>query len=93
MIEYFDGSPAELYNLSDDLGESTDVAGKMGEKVKEMGTELAAWRTLVGARMPTLNPKYDPTKAGQWWNRRSNKPLDIEAMRKRYESSIEKKAT
>ena len=90
MIEYFDGSPPELYNLKTDLSETKNLAAEMPDKLRHMQKKLAEWRSSVGARMPTENPEYDAVKANQWWNRRSNKPLDIEAMRKRYESSIKK---
>jgi hypothetical protein len=36
--------------------------------------------------MPTVNPQSDPKRAADWWSRRTKKPLDIEAMRKRYDS-------
>jgi len=42
--------------------------------------------STVDARMPRPNPEYDPQRAGQWWNRRSGKPLDLEAMAERYRS-------
>jgi hypothetical protein len=51
-----------------------------------MQSQLAQWRKQTGARMPTENPNYDPTRTGEWWSRRTNKPLDIETMRQRYET-------
>ncbi len=92
LIEFFDGSPMELYNLADDLGESKNLAPDMPEKAKKMQAKLAAWRTETGARMPTKNPKYDPARAGEWWNRGKNVPIDVEAMAKHYESRQQKKA-
>ncbi len=86
LIEFFDGTPLELYNLEDDLGETTNLAGKLPEKAKQLQKMLAGWRRSVGARMPTPNPKHDPARAPQWWSRRTNRPLDIEAMQRRYRS-------
>ena len=51
-----------------------------------MQRELADWRKATGARMPTVNAKYDPERAMEWWSRRANKPINIEAMRKSYDS-------
>ena len=90
LIEFFEEGKLELYNLANDLGEQTDLAGKHPEKAKALQAQLANWRKTVGARMPTKNPKYDSTKAPLWWNRRTDKLLDIEAMRKRYDSRKKK---
>lgn len=86
LIEFFEDGSLELYNLKDDIGEAKDLAAADPQKAKQLQRQLAAWRQRVGARMPTVNPKYDPQRADQWWSRRTNKPLDIEAMRKRYET-------
>lgn len=90
LIEFFEDSSVELYNLKADIGESTDVAGEHADLVASLRTDLSEFRTRTGARMPTVNPKYDPTRADEWWSRQRNKPLDIEAMRKRYETRQKK---
>lgn len=56
------------------------------EKTRDLRRALREWQRSVGARMPTKNPKYDPARAHEWWNRRTNKPLDLEAMERRYRS-------
>jgi uncharacterized sulfatase len=86
LIEFFDGSPLELYDLENDIGESKNRAAENGPIAKRLSESLAEWRQQVGARMPTVNPKYDASRAAEWWNRNSGTPLDIESMRKRYES-------
>jgi arylsulfatase A len=86
LIEYFDGSPFELYDLEHDLSETTNLAATFPEKVERLGRMLADWRVAVGARMPKPNPEYAAAKAGQWWNRRLNKPLDVKAMAEHYKS-------
>jgi hypothetical protein len=35
---------------------------EMPAKVEELRNRLHAWRTEVGAQMPTRNPNYDPSK-------------------------------
>ena len=86
LIEFFDDGKLELYHLKDDIGEKKDLAHAKPELAAQLRQKLAAWRGRVGARMPTPNPSFDPQRAHQWWNRRTNKPLDVEAMRKRYET-------
>ena len=90
LIEYFDDAPLELYNLAHDIGETTNLAEKMPQKAEQLREMLAEWRTSVGARMPTPNAKYDPSRAAQWWSRRTNKPLDLEAMARHYQSQTAK---
>ncbi len=86
LIEFFDDGPLELYNLKGDISETTNLAEKMPDKARQLQQLLAKWRESVGARMPKSNPKHDPEKAHQWWNRRTNEPIDIEAMARRYQS-------
>lgn len=86
LIEFFGDGKVELYNLAIDIGENEDVSGRHTELVTALRNRLAEWREEVGARMPTENPKHDPARADQWWSRRTGKPLDIEAMRRRYDS-------
>jgi arylsulfatase A len=61
-IEYHDDTPAELYDLHNDLGEQHNLADARPNKVKELRDRLHAWRKEVGAQMPTPNPDYDPSR-------------------------------
>ena len=60
-----DGSVA-LYNLSSDLGESTDLSQQETAKRDELHSMLATWREEVGARLPIENPNFDQEKRYQW---------------------------
>jgi hypothetical protein len=62
LIEHFDGTPAELYDIENDIGETVNLVNTMLEKVMELLNELREWRHEVGAQMPTLNPNYDPDR-------------------------------
>ena len=62
LIEYFESGRAELYDLSEDLGEENDLAGKMPGKVEELREDLHGWQDSVQAQMPVPNPDYDPEK-------------------------------
>ncbi|MGB0414170.1 MAG: sulfatase [Coraliomargarita sp.] len=47
-----------LYNLKDDIGETTDVAKDYPEKVASMKKKLNAWLAETGALVPKPNPAY-----------------------------------
>ncbi|MFT5127062.1 MAG: arylsulfatase A-like enzyme [Rhodothermales bacterium] len=61
LHEYFEDGGLELYNLKNDLSESTDLAASMPEKAQELHAKLKAWRATINAPVPSeLNPQYDP---------------------------------
>ncbi|MEN9633811.1 MAG: hypothetical protein RL077_2215 [Verrucomicrobiota bacterium] len=62
LIEFFDGRPAELYDLRQDPSEQRDLAAAQPERVRALHDRLAAWRRDLGAQMPTANPAHDPSK-------------------------------
>ncbi|MEO2019024.1 MAG: sulfatase [Fuerstiella sp.] len=62
LIEHFDGTPTELYDIATDIGETVNLAKSMPDKSKELLNDLRQWRKEVGAQMPTLNPNYDPDR-------------------------------
>jgi arylsulfatase A len=67
LIEQYEDGSVELFNLHDDLGERYNLAKKMPEKADELSNDLAAWRKVVGAQMPTPDPSnYDPKKTVEW---------------------------
>lgn len=53
LIEFFDGTAPELYDLADDPGEARNVAADRPELAKQLLDELRRWRKEVGAKMPT----------------------------------------
>jgi arylsulfatase A-like enzyme len=58
LIEFYEDSRVELYNLRTDLGEQRDLALEMPEKAAELQRMLHEWRNEVGAVMPRPNPKW-----------------------------------
>lgn len=60
LVEFYEDMHVELYNLADDVGEQRDLAEARPEKARELRERLHAWRSAVGAQMPTENPDYDP---------------------------------
>ncbi|MES2694513.1 MAG: sulfatase, partial [Verrucomicrobiota bacterium] len=71
LIEYYEttlagkGAALELFNLRDDPAESRNLAPAESRRVAALQKRLAAWRTAVGAQMPTVNPKHDPARAAK----------------------------
>jgi arylsulfatase A len=56
LIEKFNepsDSRFELYNLADDLSETQNLAGQFPERVAELGSRLAAWRSDIGTNVPS----------------------------------------
>lgn len=76
LLEFFEDSRVELYNLQVDLGESRNVAAEHPDLVGSLRAELAAWRGRVGARMPTPNPEYDPARADELARRQGRREVD-----------------
>ena len=60
LIEWYEDGALELYNVPADIGEKSNLATQQPEKVRELRAKLVAWRTEVGALMPTPNPDFDP---------------------------------
>ena len=52
-------------------------------RVADLKKKLQQWRLQVSARMPYVNLNYDEKRAGEWWSRRSNQPVN-HAARKRF---------
>ena len=55
----------ELYNLKDDIGETTNLAERHPEKVKELDALIERHLADIGALVPVLNPSYAPA-ATKW---------------------------
>lgn len=53
LLEYFEDGQAELFDLADDPYEAHDLAAAQPERVAALREKLAAWRTEVGAPLPT----------------------------------------
>ncbi len=77
LHQYFEDGGLELYNLRDDVGETTNLAELNPDKRKQLLAQLKAWRTAVDAPVPTEpNPEYDAAaeaKAIAVMNKRSSK--------------------
>ena len=63
LLEFFEDSQVELYNLARDPSEEQDLAGSDRSRATAMLERLREWRESVGAVMPRKNPYFDASKA------------------------------
>jgi arylsulfatase A-like enzyme len=56
LLEFFEDSRVELYDLATDPGEQHDLAAAQPERAEAMRKQLAQWRKSVDAQMPSPNP-------------------------------------
>ena len=66
LIEFFDNGHTELYNPSEDIGKTRNLADDLPELSAMMQRQLAEWRAQVGASMPVANPDFDEARRGEW---------------------------
>ena len=67
LIEFLEDQRLELYDLDEDIGETTNLVEALPEITNELYDRLAAWRNEVGAQMPTTNPNYDSLRAPNFY--------------------------
>ena len=75
LLEFFEDGRLELYNLKNDIGEQHNLATAQPDKVKQLHSQLLAWRKALNAPMPTKNAKID--KSGKKGRRKKQK-LSVE---------------
>ena len=68
LIEFLEDNHLELYDLDEDIGETTNLMEALPEVANELYDRLAAWRNEVGAQMPTANPAYDSLRAQDYFS-------------------------
>ncbi len=62
LIEWYDDTSRELYDLQSDLSEKENLALSHPDRVSDLSKLLADWRQSVGAVMPSPNPRFDSGK-------------------------------
>ncbi|MDX2178589.1 MAG: sulfatase [Bryobacteraceae bacterium] len=62
LILHYEDMRAELFDLKNDIGETTDLANSKPGRAKALRGELERWLKDVGAAMPRPNPNYDPAR-------------------------------
>jgi arylsulfatase A-like enzyme len=59
LIEFFEDNSLELYNLKEDVSETTTVAVQHPDLVRKMHAMLKAWQSDIEAKIPEPNPEYE----------------------------------
>jgi len=62
LLHFYETGTNELYELSKDLKESTNLADRMPEKAADLRERLESYLTAIGAGIPEINPQYDPSE-------------------------------
>jgi arylsulfatase A-like enzyme len=57
LVKFYEDDRIELYDLSLDMEERTDLSGSRPFLARELKAELEAWLEEAGARYPTPNPE------------------------------------
>ena len=65
LIEFYEDSRLELFDLSSDPSEQHNVATRHPRRAQSLLAKLKQWRQSTGAIMPKLNPDFQPTTAPQ----------------------------
>jgi arylsulfatase A len=60
LIEFYDTGRRELFNLANDMSESTNLTDKRPDQVERLAGKLAAWRRETDVQMPRPNPDFVP---------------------------------
>ncbi|MCA1760303.1 MAG: sulfatase, partial [Bacteroidales bacterium] len=60
LVVYYEDNRTELFNLTEDSGETTDVSIENPEKAAELKTILEQKLAGSNAKFPEQNPDYDP---------------------------------
>ncbi len=66
LIENLVNGSLELYNVSDDIGETHNLTESMPNKTTELHELLKAWQQEVKAEFPVPNPNFDPKRRYEW---------------------------
>jgi arylsulfatase A-like enzyme len=56
LLSYYNDGHVELYDLSNDLGETKNLAEARPAVARQLAAELKAWRGEVNAQLPVANP-------------------------------------
>ena len=58
LIQHFEDDRIELYNVTNDVGETQELSAQLPDKAAELLNILTSWQKDAGARFPEKNPNY-----------------------------------
>lgn len=62
LMKWYEDGRIRLFDLSKDIGEGTDLSKIMPERADDLEKRLQMYLKAINARMPEVNPSYDPSK-------------------------------
>jgi len=85
LIHYWEDGSEELFDLTSDGSEQSNVADAHPEIAKNLNKNLMDWLTKVGANMPSPDPEYDAKLAEKRHNSMVNEKWPaLEAQRREF---------
>jgi arylsulfatase A-like enzyme len=69
LIHYYEDDHEELYNLTNDPSETTDVIAKNSDLASSLSKELFDYLHKADARFPAKDPEYNADKEREYLNR------------------------
>ena len=60
MIRFLEDNHVELYDLSKDIAERTDLAQEKPAEARQLNDRLTAYLKAIDAQLPEKNPDFDP---------------------------------
>jgi len=58
LIEFYEDSRLELYDLGNDIGEEHNLTEEYPEQTRQLHRMLVEWRAQAGAKIPEPNPEW-----------------------------------
>ena len=71
LIEHYEDGRVELFDLSNDSGETSDLSAMEPSRAKDLREKLNTWRKSVGAQENSPNPNFDPA-----WHKKLYEDID-----------------
>ncbi|MEM6471164.1 MAG: sulfatase [Planctomycetota bacterium] len=60
LMKFYDSDRVALFDLSTDIQERNDLATQRPEETQQLHDRLQSYLASVGAKIPQLNPEFDP---------------------------------
>lgn len=60
LIRFLEDNHVELYDLSEDIAERTDLAQEKSAEARQLNDRLTAYLKAIDAQLPEKNPDFDP---------------------------------
>jgi uncharacterized sulfatase len=66
LIYFFDRDETELYDLAEDIGETTDLSTRQPDLAANLLADLKSYLKRVDAPLPVANPDFDVARRAEW---------------------------